>query len=153
LDREDEDLVASCCVVRVGVRAVSKDAVLGVDRDDLACAYADEGHPTLGPTRLFDGESAGAPAKLHERYAGNEELSLERVLRHGKTEERLVTTVAKPIASGRLLVSDSARQIRDAVDRVEHDGAISDSWPDELSPVVAEGAEELAEPFEVERHA
>jgi hypothetical protein len=151
LDSEDEDLVASSCVVRVRVRAVSKDAILGVDRDDLACAYADERHATFGPRRLLDGESLGAPAELHERYPGNEELSLERVLRHGEAEEGLVTAALESIVSRCLLVPDPARQIRDAVDRVEHDGAVPDGWPDELAPVGAKGAEELVESFEVER--
>src|SRR5262249_26334200 len=97
-----------------------------------------------------DRETFLAPPDLHQLEPREEQVLLERVLKCGEAEERLVSALAQAIVPWSLFVADATWQVANAMDGVEDDRAIVHRRSDELATVRRERLKERIEGVEVE---
>ena len=112
VDGDEEGAVAARRVVAVDVRAADEDAVLDLDRVQLARAHADERERRLVERLLLDRRCAVAvPARAPEPDARREEKALPRVRADRVAEARVVGAPLEPVRAAVLPVGPADRKL------------------------------------------
>jgi hypothetical protein len=126
------------------VHAAEEDAVLDLDRVELARTHADE-REQLVRRVLLDLRRAAVQPRTPEADAGREEKPLPRVRPDGEAEPRVVRAALEPIGAAVLRVRPADRELGRRAQVVVGDRAVADRRAEDAIAARPQLVEELIE--------